>query len=624
MKPNNSQEKNFCEVFDWTIATLMGAFDENPPLKKKIEVPKYQRNLVWKNKQKELFIESLKNGFPIGALLLYKKNIDQYGNEVYILVDGLQRSTTLLNYHERPTEFFSREDIPEAFLTNLANSLEIDDNMQSKLVNSIVSWVRGLKGFEENKGYSSFHLANHLLKIFGIQHNNNSVMSEIHEIIVPFKEKVEIESDLSKIKIPVVIYHGTEDTLPTIFERLNSKGTQLNKYQIYAATWMIYNPINITNREIINLIKAKYDSLIDEGLEIENYEPDSQDFFTGKFTVFEYIFGLSKYLMKNFPHLFGTYKKEDSADSIGFNLGAICLGLSIKEMDDLPRKVIGLNQLKFEEALFDSINEVYACLKPYIGIKANQRQGTRTRQTIYHSEFQIISLIGKIFRMKYDHNFNQRVDWEKNKVKVLNNIPYRYLYDIIRDYWRGSGDTKINDLIVDGSLYEKEVTINNWESVLDEWLESELQKKEQKRIKITPKAILFLKYIYSHLITVYQETSKTEFEIEHLVPVSRLMEIAEVNDGLPISAISNLCLIEKSINKEKTNKTIYEYYDEKVRNGDLTPEQASREISNIERYTFTKRSDLGFVTEIEITNYKEFLRRRFEKMKNAFYKENRI
>lgn len=56
---------------------------------------------------------------------------------------------------------------------------------------------------------------------------------------------------------------------------MNSKGTQLSKYQIFAATWSTYPAIEIDNRKIIDQFKGKYEALVDEGLEVDNFDPSN-------------------------------------------------------------------------------------------------------------------------------------------------------------------------------------------------------------------------------------------------------------------------------------------------------------------------------------------------------------
>ncbi len=47
-------------------------------LRDKIEIPKFQRGLVWGGEKKKEFIKSLKAGLPIGVLLLSKTQEGKY------------------------------------------------------------------------------------------------------------------------------------------------------------------------------------------------------------------------------------------------------------------------------------------------------------------------------------------------------------------------------------------------------------------------------------------------------------------------------------------------------------------------------------------------------------------
>ena len=74
-------------------------------LKDKIEIPKFQRGLVWGDTKKKEFIKSLKAGLPIGVLLLSKTQ-----NGKFLVIDGLQRFTTMLEYSR---DYFSYIDPSE-------------------------------------------------------------------------------------------------------------------------------------------------------------------------------------------------------------------------------------------------------------------------------------------------------------------------------------------------------------------------------------------------------------------------------------------------------------------------------------------------------------------------------
>lgn len=611
---------SFTEVKSWTVMELIDSLNSNPEKKEKIIIPQYQRNIVWSKQQQKLLIESIKEGMPIGALLLYHEKAEE-GYNVYHLVDGLQRSTAIKSYQEKPTLFFTKENIDKELLDLLHEYFDVDIEIVTKF---FVEWIQSLGGFNEMDGFSSSGLAYFLDEKNGGKLEKSQI-KDLSNRLPEYLAKINKESNISDKSIPIIIYHGSKSNLPVIFERINSKGTQLNKYQIYAATWSIYKPVDIGNIEVINRIRDKYEALIEEGLEVDNYDPTS--FNTSKFNYFEYFFGLGKLLSDKYPMLFGKANKKDQTESIGFNLGSICLKNDLKRMEKLPDILLNVDINKYEKCILDSVNIVYEILKPFVSFKANKSSGSTTSSAA-HTEMQIVSIVGKVFNEKYDVNFNNKSEWSSKKKILERNLPYHYLYDILRNYWSGTGDTKAIELI-NSTRYENEIKMSNWENVFNEWFETEISKNEKTRANIKPQAILFLKYIYTHLFTAHEELSSAIYEIEHICPLAKLREVAKQDgiEGLPMSCISNLCLLEKDLNKNKGSKTYYEYYDELVKKGELTQQQANEELQKIEKRTFVTREEIEFINRFDLKDkdkYYSFLENRFKKLKEKFYELNNI
>ncbi|MDB8542713.1 DUF262 domain-containing protein [Turicibacter sanguinis] len=610
---------SYTEVEIWKVSDLLDALSNSPQKDKSIIIPQYQRNLVWSKKQKSLLIESIKEGLPIGSLLLYKENISD-NMTYYHLVDGLQRSTAIRSYCSEPTKYFNESDLDENLLNKLENFFDLPSNKLSKIV---ITWIQDLTEFKESKGFSSMDLIDYISEVTNITLEKSKEKELRHEI-VPFLEIIEKESNIHEISVPVLVYNGDKSNLPKIFERVNSKGTNLNKYQIYAATWSTYEPFNISSIKIINKIKEKYDSFINEGLEVDNYEVST--FNTSKFNYFEYFFGFGKLLTDEFPELFGKgNSKNDKTESIAFNLGAICLDVDPKDMGKLPKELIGKDLNKFETALLESIDLTNKILNPYLKFKGNKRGNTTV--TIYHSEYQIVSIIGKIFKTIYDLNTFEKKDNYKNTLENLkSNIPFHYLLDILKGYWSGTGDTKALESSR-SNRYELSIKKDQWENVLNEWYENDRSKKEKSRVTIKSDAKLLLNYIYLHKFTAYENLSDKYYDIEHLCPIDRLKKVATLVDGLPISCIGNLCILDGDINQTKKSKTYYEYYNNEVEIGELTQDQAAKSISKIEEYSFIKEKDLYFLSSLNEDNinlYYEFIDKRFLQLKKEFYKSSNI
>jgi hypothetical protein len=611
---------NHTETYSWTIQELVEALGDFSSKKNKITIPKFQRTLVWKKDQQKAFIDSIKKGFPVGAILLYKSSTDEFGNTIYNLIDGLQRSTAINQYLKAPTQFFDETNLSEELIDSIYKLIYRPESTfdSDTLIKEIINWITNLKGFEESQDFSSFNLSKNLNLRLNLLLDIDKITT-LTDKFVPVLKDIKDEANIHQFKIPILIYTGEQYNLPIIFERLNSKGTQLSKYQIYAATWTTYKSFKINNRDVISSIKSKYDSLIEEGYEVENYD-STPKFFTSEFTTFEYLFGFGKYLTKKFNYLFSSNVNTEQEDSIGFNIMNICLGQTFENMNKLPDLFLKHDIQQIENAVVDAIEFIFGCLKGHITLKMNKR----TRNAIVHSELQIVSMIGKAFHSKYDKDLIIKHDWETKKIKLQSNISYHYLYDIIRGYWRGSGDSKAYNLAF-SEKYEAQIKKSSWESVFAEWFENDLTKKEKIRVKISDIAILFYKYLYSYSLTAYEEISRLEYDIEHLIPIEKLKEISEENGGIPMSAFPNLCLLDSNLNRTKGKWTFYQFLENQVNINELTQEQSLIEIENIEKYSHTEEDDLKFIeNDFTLENYKLFLNVRFEKLKELFYQYNNI
>ncbi|NQY53491.1 MAG: DUF262 domain-containing protein, partial [Campylobacteraceae bacterium] len=546
---------NHTDTENWTIEDIIGALSDIPTKKKKIVIPKFQRTLVWNKKQQKTFIDSIKNGFPVGAVLLYKSSHDNNDNTIYNLIDGLQRSTALNQYIKSPTQFFDEANLPVELIHKIYTELVTIDNEVTKemLSEEIVKWIVSLIGFDESKGFSSFDLCSHIDELFNLDLDKSKTQILI-KLFIPFLKNIKDESNINQFKIPILIYTGDQSNLPLIFERLNSKGTQLSKYQIYAATWITYNNFTISNRLIIDGIKSKYDLLLEEGYEVENYE-SSPKFYTTQFTTFEYLFGFGKYLCNKFEYLFNSTSKAVQEDSIGFNIMNICLGLQFNEMDKIPLKLKLYDIKEFEDAIINSVEFVFNSLKGHITLKMNKRK----KISIVHSELQIVSMIGKVFHSHYNSDLSEKESWSDVKDKLYSNLTYHYLFDILKGYWRGSGDSKAFNLI-SSEKYENKIKKATWESLFQEWFDEDMLKREKIRINLKDSSILFYKYLYSHSMSAYEEISSINYDIEHIIPVDKLKEISN-EIGIPISSFPNLCLLDEKLNRKKGSLTFYQYFD---------------------------------------------------------------
>lgn len=218
----------------WTIGKLVQAVKEDQSTTVRIEIPRFQRQLVWNPKQRVDLIESIHRGYPIGSILLFKKPNPKGGFEIYQVVDGLQRTSTLVNYSDQPLTYASSSLFSEKAVQALSSHLGQDD---AHVRRSIEDWMRATKHLTFSAGYSPEKLAKRLQDEFSLVSNEQSY-AELIDLLGEALDGLKTAVDINSVSLPVVTYAGPEGELPEIFERINQSGTKLNKYEVFAATWI--------------------------------------------------------------------------------------------------------------------------------------------------------------------------------------------------------------------------------------------------------------------------------------------------------------------------------------------------------------------------------------------------
>jgi len=349
-------------------------------------------------------------------------------------------------------------------------------------------------------------------------------------------------------------------------------------------------------------------------LDVAEEAPDNRTRRQREYTLFEYLFGLGQFLSEKYPQLFKRVE-ADRPSSAGFNLVAACAGLNVKEMDKLPDRFKHIdNREKFEEKILESTDFVLNVMKPILSVK--QQSG---RLSVYHSEYQIISLITTAFLVRYDtQNRLEEVEGWRNHRKLLeHNLPMFYLYDILRDFWRGSGDTKLYEIASRLRYIGEPPSWQSWEQVLDAWFwdnQATLQHNRRYVRDATPE-ILLLKYIYVHKLTVAENA--LPYHVEHVIPVDQLLRIASEEDRWPINAVSNLALLRATDNTRKGNKTFKEFWDAAYASGQISEAAHQEEVVEMADQLICPVDILP--SPLTAKGFEDFLLQRFDKLKQAFY-----
>lgn len=207
----------------WKAKDIRAAILKYDSYGRHLVVPTYQRGRCWKNEKEIALIDSLKKGYPIGALLFYKHEKE----DVYTIVDGLQRCNTIKKYLSCPGSLFQKKDVPEEVINNLNNVTGVED--KEKIGDAFCQIVPEL---DFNDVQYSF-IAEKLVSILAVKECDEKAISKIIE---PFFKALKKEyKEIEDFEISVIVYTGEAGNLNDIFKRINEKTITLNDFEIYAS-----------------------------------------------------------------------------------------------------------------------------------------------------------------------------------------------------------------------------------------------------------------------------------------------------------------------------------------------------------------------------------------------------
>lgn len=574
-------------------------------LRKCIEIPRFQRGVVWNSEKRKAYINTVLQGLPFGSMLLYKQS-----PEKFLLVDGLQRYTALDDFFNCPETYITIEKEEKEKIESIIKILQ-ESGVQTDF--------KTIKSDLTDKIKQEFTLAKDVSEIVEAIFENISILeqnSKCYRMLFSIIETMQSRYNISSLEIPLVIYQGDYNSLPYIFEKVNSTGTILSRYDIFAATW---SPVEFDYNDvtILNIIDKKYKDRIKEtGVEILNYTPGqiSQE---KRINLYEFCCAFGKQLKNECPHIFLTKTTASKdVDSIGFMLlGAVIIG-EVDSLDKVKKYFDNAGHFSpddlfnFKEKILECAKKVQTILDGYIMTIDNK---TNLAKAI---ESQIVTIVASLFKIRYSLSPNSfTVISNPNSRKMVSDferyMPKRYLYDILRNRWKGSGDTTLKDELsapIENNSNLLPITKDSWEAILMDWMNDLSQKTNQN---ITSESKLFLNYIIRKQISKIKYDGR-KFDFKFVITKKRF----EGNFGNKPGkiAIGNICILPEHENRSAKELTLYE--DETYR----------KTISNInpdilEDFLYPEESELSFTkspTTFTYDGFLRFLKNRQEYLKNKF------
>lgn len=516
-----------------------------------VVLPSFQRKLVWSKTEKKSFIETLHNGYPFGAILIYK-----YPNEQKIsLIDGLQRFTTIRDYRDNPEEYIPIDEFTEKLLEMI---IEENTPLTTKSNYKIVI-DKILKEFIGKLGgqTSSLDIVTSLEDSFpDIKEAFNGKLKEIIKLSEDLKNYITEYLNIAQIDIPTIIFTGSDTELATVFENLNRGGKKLSKYQVFAAQWYKYE-VNLSDEKYNAILLDKtidwYEMLQNErGIEIENFDPDKIR-EESKINIAELCFAFGHMILEKIP-VFWNKPSDDTANEIGYSTMAIVLGIKNKELSSIivkeNREVF--NKSVLVEQIIDAVlkiyEDVFELFQNYLhtpGVSTDFKYALGTN-------FQILSYFASLWNTRYELNkekltLQTRHNSSRDYEQVKANFIKWYILDIVEGNWSGSGDSKLDRIAIEkNNKYIGEVQKDILNNSLIKWHDEQLQKRS---INFEPVAKMLYTVNASFDNNKYL---KSKYDLEHVIPRKLITQIPN-NYIVSGGSLGNLMFLDTQTNRGKKN-----------------------------------------------------------------------
>lgn len=377
----------------------------------KIAIPDFQREYVWKQNKRKLLLKSLFNGFPIGALTLYKND-----NNGYYIIDGLQRLNTLKLYYKEPSSIIAFDEYYDMVSEHLKEWVK--DNCQNcnfvELQNTIKKWYNELDEQYKFEKFSFFIKCIKGNSKIGVDVENIEKMESLLDIL---NNKILIEYDA----VPLIEYEGDKDDLPELFKNINTGSMCLTKYEVFQSIWIDYK----LDKKVLNREYECYGKVFE--LKDKTYEIDNNAKRTVQFDMFKNLISLSYEIccIKEADCLFKNFKKiKDSQDDRYFNDRDIAFEiystLICKTSNKIDKAVSLIFNKKNNNTSKDTISKFIKKLNSIIIDEINDAISVIKKNNIelIDSNYHSLYLLYGFILSKYVINYEQLSIQKREKVKT--------------------------------------------------------------------------------------------------------------------------------------------------------------------------------------------------------------
>ncbi len=528
------------ESRDYTLSYIIESYNSGI-----FSIPIYQRGYVWDKEKRSKLIDSILKGYPIGTIIIWWNNGKGY------ILDGQQRTRSLEKIRTKPFA-----DLTIETFTEIIGGKNVDVSAISSLVNSLrskhINELYYNEGERDDNDYQC-NKVNEIEKIINKHKTqlifNNVKLSQIINKLTNYVKQLYF----GEFKIHSLdIHNASEKEATIIFERLNTEGVPLTKFEILSAHWS-WCKIK-TNKELYKSIESMYE---DDSIDEETNKRVKNNILTPGELLLSLVLKTFKnsrlfteaFLIKsensdilrvNPAHydrmiwIFRTLFYIDTKDES--KLKNIKNEHDVKIADFINRKIAQADNPNEEiEKIIDALDksfEIINSINILLSIDENQKMiFSKTSKSM------LISLLCQILYKVY---LGQNVD----KNNIVNNL----VYSILTNEYASSTTQTIGKNIIGLHYLEHEIEA----SILNKRI-STLEEEQQERTDNQKGFSDITKFIITFAYSKHLKNKQLRYDFDHIVPLDFFSK-KHKRTHFGKNSIGNSGQLNSSINRgEKSN-----------------------------------------------------------------------
>lgn len=503
----------------------------------RIQLPHFQRGLVWTTQKKNDFILTLKEGLPFGSILVYPETSE--ASSRLLILDGQQRLSTILEYRKKPLSFWKP--------INSARYKSELDKLNKLLPDNLKLDEANFDGFinEALSNQSSNQFNDYIDEV-----QSSSLRKQVRDLFTDIKNQILSYLDVNELFIPAIKFTGDKTRIADVFANLNKGGVPLSKYEVFSASFE-YTKIQLApagtapvQDEILNNVKQYYLQMRDKAeFDVAGFSEDELT-ATRTITLAELAKALGKYLQDHLKPL--VTQTEKAASEMGFSLLGIAVNIHNKNLNELD-KHFGYIQNNLElilektERICTNLNDAFSVL-----LKVVKSSKSDEYAPGLNTNFKTLSYFAALWNLDPDSNEYRT---------SLKNIRAYYLYDDLVKIWSNAGDERLYGYQGDSPrfTYLKPLEQSDFISAHENWNGY----TQGINFSAETKAIAAIHANLTYLADNIPQGDS--FEMEHIVARSILNQYeSSGHRQIYGGCLGNCMFLPKQLNNKKKAKTLHD------------------------------------------------------------------